>query len=205
MKFTLYPLFWLSIDSADLHLHSPFNKIKLHHFGILIHILSWKHKFVMITENFWRIFWRDNWRSIISAVENFRKSLPGFFLLSCVPSDQCEDVKGAEADFICDDPARPTCCFKSRISMKPKPEPKIEPKIDQNKPISQPETNIYKKYTYKIISSEDKIIFPVETFKWKKPKNNHYVPERNIKVSAQQSQNSNVCIMSFPQGLKWWI
>ena len=67
------------------------------------------------------------------------------------------------------------------------------------------ETNIYKKYTYKIISSEDKIIFPVETFKWKKPKNNHYVPERNIKVSAQQSQNSNVCIMSFPQGLKWWI
>ena len=72
MKFTLYPLFWLSIDSADLHLHSPFNKIKLHHFGILIHILSWKHKFVMITENFWRIFWRDNWRSIISAVENFR-------------------------------------------------------------------------------------------------------------------------------------
>ena len=86
------------------------------------------------------------------------------FLLSCVPSDQCKDVKGAEADFICDDPARPTCCFKSRISMKPKPEletkPEIEPKIDQNKPISQPETNIYKKYTYKIISSDDKIIFP---------------------------------------------
>ena len=26
----------------------------------------------MITENFWRIFWRDNWRSIIVAVENFR-------------------------------------------------------------------------------------------------------------------------------------
>ena len=32
--------------------------------------------FVMIAENFWRIFWRDNWRSIISAVENFR-----YFLL----------------------------------------------------------------------------------------------------------------------------
>ena len=44
---------------------------KMVHFGILIHILSWKHKFVMITENFWRIFWRDNWRSIISAIENF--------------------------------------------------------------------------------------------------------------------------------------
>ena len=27
---------------------------------------------VLIAENFWRIFWRDNWRSIISAVENFR-------------------------------------------------------------------------------------------------------------------------------------
>ena len=97
------------------------------------------------------------------------------FFLSCVSSDQCEDVKGAEADFICDDPARPTCCFKSRIIIKPDPistpepkhepkpetKPEIEPKIDQNKPISQPETNIYKKYTYKIISSDDKIIFPV--------------------------------------------
>ena len=91
------------------------------------------------------------------------------FFLSCVSSDQCEDVKGAEADFICDDPVRPTCCFKSRI-IKPKPEPetkpeiesKIEPKIDQNKQISQPEQiNIYKKYTYKIISSDDKIFFPV--------------------------------------------
>ena len=94
-----------------------------------------------------------------------------FFYLSCVSSDQCEDVKGAEADFICDDPARPTCCFKSRIISKPvpistsKPEPEtkpeIKPKIDQIEPISQPETNIYKKYTYKIISSDDKIIFPV--------------------------------------------
>ena len=90
------------------------------------------------------------------------------FFLSCVSSDQCEDGKGAEADFICDDPVRPKCCFKARI-IKPKPEPetkpeiesKIEPKIDQNKRISQPETNIYKKYTYKIISSDDKIIFPV--------------------------------------------
>ena len=26
----------------------------------------------MITENFWRIFWRDNWWSIIFALENFR-------------------------------------------------------------------------------------------------------------------------------------
>ena len=26
--------------------------------------------FVLITENFWRIFWRDNWPSIIGAVEN---------------------------------------------------------------------------------------------------------------------------------------
>ena len=46
---------------------------------------------------------------------------------------------------------------------KPEPEtkPEIEPEIDQNKPIPQPETNIYKKYTYKIISSDDKIYFPV--------------------------------------------
>ena len=28
--------------------------------------------FVLITENFWRIFWRDNWRSLIGVVENFR-------------------------------------------------------------------------------------------------------------------------------------
>ena len=88
-----------------------------------------------------------------------------FFYLSCVSSDQCEDVKGAEADFICDDPARPTCCFKSRIISKPVPistsKPEIEPKIDQNKQISQPETKIYKKYTYKIIPSDDKIYFPV--------------------------------------------
>ena len=99
------------------------------------------------------------------------------FFFSCVSSDQCEDVKGAEVDFICDDPAHPICCFKSRIISKPdpistpelepepKPEPEpetrpnIKPKIDQNKPISQPETNIYKKYTYKIIPSDDKIIF----------------------------------------------
>ena len=31
-------------------------------------------KFVMITENFWRIFWHDNWRSIIGVVENFHFS-----------------------------------------------------------------------------------------------------------------------------------
>ena len=65
---------------------------KIVHCGILFHILSWKQKkhkcllwllkmflkpvwvqvlktSLMITENFWRIFWRDNWRSIISAVE----------------------------------------------------------------------------------------------------------------------------------------
>ena len=28
--------------------------------------------FVLITEVFWRIFWHDNWRSIIFALENFR-------------------------------------------------------------------------------------------------------------------------------------
>ena len=28
--------------------------------------------FALITENFWRIFWRDKWRSIIGAVENVR-------------------------------------------------------------------------------------------------------------------------------------
>ena len=29
-------------------------------------------EFVLITENFWLVFWRDKWRSIISVVENFR-------------------------------------------------------------------------------------------------------------------------------------
>ena len=28
--------------------------------------------FVLITENFWQIFWCDNWRSLIGVVENFR-------------------------------------------------------------------------------------------------------------------------------------
>ena len=28
--------------------------------------------FVMITEIFWQTFWRDNWRSLIGVVENFR-------------------------------------------------------------------------------------------------------------------------------------
>jgi hypothetical protein len=51
---------------------------KIAHFGILIHVLSWWQQklektaktqvFVMITE----IFWRENWQSIIGAVENFR-------------------------------------------------------------------------------------------------------------------------------------
>ena len=30
-----------------------------------------KQVFVMIAENFWQIFWHDNWRSLIGVVENF--------------------------------------------------------------------------------------------------------------------------------------
>ena len=29
-------------------------------------------EFILITKNFWRIFWRDHWWSIISTIENFR-------------------------------------------------------------------------------------------------------------------------------------
>ena len=35
-------------------------------------------QFVLITENFWRIFWRDNWPSIIGAVENYRYCVKHF-------------------------------------------------------------------------------------------------------------------------------
>ena len=34
--------------------------------------LTSSEEFVLIAENFWQIFWHDNWQSIISAVENFR-------------------------------------------------------------------------------------------------------------------------------------
>ena len=29
-------------------------------------------EFVLITDIFWQIFWRDNWQSLIVAIENFR-------------------------------------------------------------------------------------------------------------------------------------
>ena len=43
-----------------------------------IFLISWKvsnfqsKEFVLITEILWQIFWRDNWRSLIVVVENFR-------------------------------------------------------------------------------------------------------------------------------------
>ena len=105
MKSTLYLLFWLSIDSADLYLWLLFDttiaevfygtnywspiitskyssEILSNHNKHLCFFSVFKTKwcnflisaeeFVLITENFWRIFWRDHWWSIISTVENFR-------------------------------------------------------------------------------------------------------------------------------------
>ena len=48
---------------------------KIVHFGILVHILSWKQNNTSVYYDYWEFltsFWRDNWRSLIGAVENFR-------------------------------------------------------------------------------------------------------------------------------------
>ena len=51
---------------------------KIVHFGILIHILSWRQKetqvFVMITENFWQIFWRTFWRHYLTPYKTPAKA-----------------------------------------------------------------------------------------------------------------------------------
>ena len=50
------------------------SRSKIVHFGILIHVLSWRQKtkqmFVMITENFWHIFWPNFWQPVFDAVQN---------------------------------------------------------------------------------------------------------------------------------------
>ena len=57
--------------------------------------------FVMIAEIFWQIFWRDNWRSLIVFVENFRLFVYvwrplgrfTFWLVKSVPLDHA--IKGS--------------------------------------------------------------------------------------------------------------
>ena len=41
---------------------------------------SQSKEFVLITEIFWWIFWRDNWRSLIGVVENFCYYFTRYFL-----------------------------------------------------------------------------------------------------------------------------
>ena len=120
---------------------------------------SQSKEFVLITEIFWRIFWLDNWRSLIVVVENFHlsgKKIMTSFMdgpLAMKYQKPCQEI---QIDHIEDDWKPQQCQLSFCLSMekKKKKRDKIKIKVESFYDIKYWNVNYYVK-----CSSEKLLIF----------------------------------------------